>query len=106
MNKSLARIHLGLAIFYGLLAALLSAIHLTGDKASATGVLIFAAVFGTPLVLHALALRGVRNGLLWGRSLSRTLGILLLFAVPIGTVLGAFVIMRTGPKDWENSASG
>lgn len=103
MNKSLARIHLGFAIFYGLLMALFCVLHLAGDKASGTGVLVFAGIFGTPLALHYTALRGVRAGQLWGRNLSRTLGILLLFAVPIGTILGAFVLMRTGQKDWENS---
>lgn len=103
MNRSLARIHLGLAIFYGFLTALFCVLHLTGDKASGTGVLIFAAIFGAPLALHYAALRGVRAGQLWGRNLSRTLGILLLFAVPIGTVLGFFVLLRTRQEDWESS---
>lgn len=103
MNKSLARIHLGLAVFYGLLTALFCLFHLTGDNASGTGVLVFAAIFGTPLALHSAALYGVRTGRLWGRNLSRTLGILLLFALPIGTVLGTFVLMRTRQKDWEHS---
>lgn len=104
MNKSLARTHLGLAIFYGLLTILFCALHLSGDKASGTGVVILSIMFGTPLLLHGLALRGVRAGRRWGRNLSRVLGILLLFAVPIGTLLGAFVLMRTGKTDWEQAA--
>ncbi len=105
MNKSLARIHLGLVIFYGLIAVLLIAVHLSGDKASWSGVLILLAIFGLLPALHALALKGVRRGLGWGRTLSRVLGVLLLFAVPIGTILGAFVLMRTGKTDWERAAS-
>lgn len=104
MNKSLSRIHLGLAIFYGLATTLFCALHLTGDKASGVGVLILAAIFGTPLVLHYAALRGVREGQRWGRNLSRVLGILMLFAIPIGTILGAFVLMRTGKTDWEQAS--
>ncbi len=105
MNKSLARIHLGLAIFYGLIAVLLIAVHLSGSKASLGGVLILLAVFGVLPALHALALKGVRQGRRWGRNLSRVLGVLLLFAVPIGTILGAFVLMRTGKTDWEQAAA-
>ncbi|OSZ75857.1 hypothetical protein [Hydrogenophaga sp. IBVHS1] len=105
MNKSLARIHLGLATFYGLIAVLLIAVHLAGDKASLGGVLILLAIFGLLPVLHALALKGVRQGWSWGRTLSRALGVLLLFAFPIGTILGAFVLMRTGRTDWQHAAS-
>ena len=104
MNKSLARIHLGLAILYGLVAIVLCAIHLTGEKASAMGVLVFAGIFGPPLALHSAALRGVRAGQLWGRTLSRALGILLLLAIPIGTILGTFILLRTRHKDWQNAA--
>lgn len=104
MNKSLARIHLGLAIFYGLIALLLIALHLSDDRASLSGVLILLAIFGLLPLLHALALKGVREGRRWGRNLSRVLGVLLLLAVPIGTILGAFVLMRTGKTDWEHAA--
>ncbi|MBV7428606.1 MULTISPECIES: hypothetical protein [unclassified Acidovorax] len=101
MNRSLARIHFGLSIFYGIGAALLCVIYLAGDNASGSGVLILAGIFGTPFVLHCAALRSVRSGHLWGRNLSRTLGILLLFAFPIGTVLGVLILMRTRRTDWE-----
>ena len=101
MNKSLARIHFGLSIFYGIGAALLCATYLAGDKASGSGLLVLACIFGTPFALHYAALRGVRAGKMWGRNLSRTLGILLLFAFPFGTVFGVLILMRTRQKDWE-----
>jgi len=47
----------------------------------------------------------VREGRYWSRTFSHMLGVLLLFAVSIGTVLGAFVLMRTGKTDWEHAAS-
>lgn len=93
-----------MVVFYSLLVALACVIHLEGDKASDMGVLILAAFFGTPLLLHYLAMRGVRAGKRWGRNLSRVLGALMLFAVPIGTILGAFILMRTGKVDWQQSA--
>lgn len=94
-----------MTIFYGLITVLLIIEHLSGDKASISGVLILLAIFGTVPVLHALALKRVRQGRNWGRTLSRALGVLLLFAIPIGTILGAFVLMRTGKTDWEHAAS-
>ena len=103
MNKSLSRIHLGMAVFYGLLAALACMVHLNGDKAGVTGTAILLAVFGLPFLLHFFAMRGVEAGKSWGRNLSRVLGVLLLFAVPIGTIVGAFVLMRTGKVDWQQS---
>lgn len=104
MNRSLARIHLGLTIFYGVVAALICAAYLSGEKADRTGILILLAIFGTLPALHFLALQGVRTGQRWGRWLSRVLGFFLLFAVPIGTILGTFVLMRTGRKDWQHAA--
>jgi hypothetical protein len=103
MNKPLARMHVGFIIFNGLMTVASCAWHLAGDKASALGVAILAAIFGTPVVLHYLALRGVRTGRRWGRTLSRVLGVLLLFAAPpIGTILGASMLMRTGKVDWQS----
>jgi hypothetical protein len=104
LNKSLARIHLGMVVFYALLVVLACAVHVEGDKASGMGVLVLAAIFGIPLLLHYVAMRGVRAGKRWGRNLSRVLGVLMLFAVPIGTILGAFMLMRTGRTDWQQSA--
>ncbi len=93
-----------MVVFYALLVVLACAVHVEGDKASGIGVLILAAIFGIPLLLHYLAMRGVRAGKRWGRNLSRVLGVLMLFAVPIGTILGAFMLMRTGKVDWQQSA--
>lgn len=36
-------------------------VHLEGDPASGMGVLILAAIFGIPLLMHYLAMRGVRR---------------------------------------------
>lgn len=101
MNRSLARIHLGLVIFYGLIAAFICAVFLAGERSDGAGLLILLAMFGTLPALHFVALRGVRSGQRWGRRLSRILGFFLLFAVPIGTILGALVLMRTGERGWE-----
>lgn len=106
MNQSLSRIHLGFAIFYAVVAAVLCVLHLTDSKASLLGVVILLAIFGTPFVLHTIALAGVRSGRLWGRNLSRVLGILLLFAAPIGTILGGFILLRTSKKDWQTTFVG
>jgi hypothetical protein len=103
MNRSLARIHLGLVIFYGLIAAIICTMYLAGNKSDTIGILILLAMFGVLPTLHLVALRGVRTGRAWGRWLSRTLGFFLLFAVPIGTILGIFVLMRTRRKDWEHA---
>ncbi|MEG0002752.1 MAG: hypothetical protein RR928_17905, partial [Comamonas sp.] len=81
MNRSLARIHLGLVIFYGLIATFICTVYLAGDQSDTTGILILLAMFAALPTLHLVALRGVSTGQAWGRSLSRTLGFLLLFAV-------------------------
>jgi hypothetical protein len=94
-----------MAVFYALLVVLACAVNLQGNKASGLGVLILAVVFGTPLLLHYVAMRGTRAGKGWGRTLSRVLGVLMLFGVPVGTILGAFILMRTGKVDWQQSDS-
>ena len=103
MNRSLARIHLGLVIVYGLIAAFICAAFWAGERSDSADLLILLALFGTLPALHFVALHGVRSGQRWGRRLSRALGFFLLFAVPIGTVLGAFVLMRTRENDWEHA---
>jgi hypothetical protein len=104
MNQSLSRTHLGLAVFYGLVTALMCVLHLTqSESPRLRDVALLITLFGTPLVLHLLALRGVRTGRVWGRKLSRVLGVLLLFAFPIGTFIGGYILMRTGKQDWQQS---
>lgn len=103
MNRSLARIHLCMFIFYGLIAAFICGVYLAGNDSNARGTLIVLAMFGVIPTLHLAAMQGVLNGQAWGRWLSRTLGLLLLFAVPFGTIIGTFVLMRTRRKDWEQA---
>ena len=109
MNKGLSRTHLGLAIFYCLVAVVVLTVHMLGSISRGDGGIqadwqstaIIAGIFGFPVVLHAIARRGVRGGKPWGRTCSRVLGILLLFAIPVGTVFGIFILLRTRNKDWQ-----
>lgn len=103
MNRSLARIHRGMVIFYGLIAPFICAVYSAGNNSDAGGTLIVLAMFGVLPTLHLAAMQGVRTGQAWGRWLSRNLGFFLLFAVPVGTILGTFVLMRTGRKAWEHA---
>ncbi|MGX5649000.1 hypothetical protein ACWKW4_01940 [Hydrogenophaga borbori] len=88
MNKSLPSDHRCLAVFYALVVAVLCGLNLAGDRPSGDGAIALATVFGLPVMLHLIALKGVRSGQLWGHNLSRAIALLMLFAVPIGTVFG------------------
>lgn len=102
MNASLVRIHRFL--YLACLASFLVLVFVIwsfaeGDKA-ATIAISFA--FAAPLfAMHYFGSIGARGGKAWGRTLSRILGIMLLFGIPIGTAIGVYLLSQTGEK-WES----
>lgn len=106
MNPELARIHKVLLIPYmvvWVLLGLLFALHFkAGNLLSAFGV---TAVLALPVSIHYAAMLGAIKGARWGRILSRVIGAFLLLGFPIGTMLGLYILNRTGSA-WQNAASG
>ncbi|SEA17158.1 hypothetical protein [Variovorax sp. YR216] len=107
LNTALARVHMVMAALYFVVCAgiVLKVLH-TGGKAQMEAVIILTLIFALPVGLHALAFAGVRQGKSWARGLSRAVGILLLLSIPIGTIIGIFILRRTRGADWEAGATG
>ncbi len=56
--------------------------------------------FALLAVVHHYAAIGARDGKDWGRKLSIIIATIMLFGIPIGTVLGIWVFTQTGDK-WK-----
>jgi hypothetical protein len=62
-------------------------------------------VSGSIGLIHFYASKGARMGAPWGRTMSRVIGVLLLFGFPIGTAIGAFILTQCGSKWQANDSS-
>lgn len=104
-NHTLSKIHFALVIFYALIGVclLLSVSHSIINSQKYIGLVILAGFSVIPMALHFIAMKGAASGVSWGRSLSRTVGILMLLAFPIGTVIGALLVYFSKPSKWESS---
>lgn len=102
LNNALYRIHriffaaFALFIVLMLVASVSALIRGTKDASIA-----FVALAFLPIGLgHWYAAKGAREGKTYGKVLSRIFGTLWLFGVPLGTVLGIYVLYQTGSK-WK-----
>ncbi|MBB3175821.1 hypothetical protein [Variovorax sp. Sphag1AA] len=106
LNTALARVHIVMAALYLVFWAgiILKVLH-AGGTAQIEAAVLLTLIFALPFGVHALAFAGVRRGKPWSRSLSRAVGILMLISIPIGTVIGIFILRRTRAADWEQGVT-
>lgn len=107
MNQELTSFHKRMSIVFSfalvivlggciwaLTAGQLDAVESAGVVASST-----LAVLG-----HFFGMLGARRGTRWGRMLSRMVGIIYLLGFPVWTIVGIYVLRRTGAA-WQSAAS-
>ena len=74
-----------------------------GEKIPALGIVILFGLLSVPMLSHALAMRGAAQGKKWGCYLSKVLGVGLLFAFPVGTLIGIYILIRSNTGNFEFS---
>lgn len=85
--------HRGLAIFYFLLAVVFGVILAAGDKPGSTFViLLFPFLIGA---IHAAIAFGARRSATWARASSMGVACLMLLAVPVGTLIGVYLLLNS-----------
>jgi 4-amino-4-deoxy-L-arabinose transferase-like glycosyltransferase len=91
-----ARIHRGLAWFYGLLTLLfIFATVMSEHEISPLASLYFMIIFGGMFALHFFTSRGASHTKNWARKTSIGIALLMLLGFPIGTVIGVYLLMNT-----------
>lgn len=94
----------GLVFIHGLFCLLyigIAAALFFGSKRDTFGI-GFAAFFGVIASAHLFGAIGAYTGSNAGRWVTRILGILMLTGFPLGTLIGIFMLMRTGENRWES----
>lgn len=89
-NKVLASIHVVLLAGYATLWLYFS--HWYFEPAKTVMIIL--------ILVHGAAAYGAVQGNNWGRLTSKSIGILLLFGFPIGTVIGFLILSRLG-ANWK-----
>ena len=107
MNTKLERIHkvISYAYFFFVVMGLLilvSALFKDGDGFGPGLVLILG--FGSIGLIHWMAGKGAKAGTTWGRRMSSVIGTIMLFGFPLGTMLGIYILNRTG-KEWQSGGT-
>ena len=105
-NNGLYRLHRFLLIVdisFIVIFAILGAGAFFGPHSEDAG-LGFAGIVILPFaVIHYYAAIGARTGKPWGRSLSRFIAAIMILGIPVGTMIGIFILNRTGKKWQEES---
>jgi hypothetical protein len=107
MNIHLVRVHRVIFIIYFSLGTILLAAALIAlpqhDGETATGFFGIALLLSPVGIGHFIAAKGAALGKSYGRTMSRVLGTLMFFAVPVGTLIGIFIYTQIG-KRWQSEA--
>jgi hypothetical protein len=102
LNKGLRRVHQGLQYFYLALLVVGVSIALIEGTMSIAGTVGSVVPLILILIHHSISV-GVDKGEEWAKSASIFFGVIFLLGIPIGTVLGIFMLSQTG-KRWESNA--
>ena len=95
----------GLVVVHGLFCLLYlgigAAVFFFGPRGGTFGIgfmIYFAVLAGA----HLFGAFGANQGSTAGRWVTRVLGVLMLLGFPLGTLIGIFMLMRTGDSKWES----
>lgn len=95
------RIHRGIAAFYLLVFLYIVYAVVSRSNSSLSALWVVGFIAAMPIGLHLYAAQGASKGASWARTMSRGLGIFLLFGFPIGTVVGGIILVKTNKQDWQ-----
>lgn len=103
-NPGLLNVHRILCWVYAICAVWLAFEGLThlGDNSGARKDVILAVLVIPLVALHWYAAEGARLGKTYGRTISQIMGVILLFAFPVFTAVGIYMLSRTGGK-WHDA---
>ena len=90
-------VHRALAIFYGVIAFCVLAIFASTEAKGAADLGV-PLIFALPVVAHGLIAFGAARANPLAQVLSVLAALLMLFAVPIGTVIGIYLLRNAGWK--------
>jgi len=100
LNSALFRLHRVFFLAYAVFTVgSFASVIITGD--------VFGIVFGLLIALFGLAhwfgARGAKEGKTYGRIISRAFGTVWLIGIPIGTILGIYVLSKTSEANWTSA---
>ena len=87
--------HRALAIFYTGAFVVLFVLLAMAGKQSPMAALSVAIVFAIPAAAHGVIALGANKGSKWAQMLSVLAGVLMLLAIPIGTVIGIYLLRNS-----------
>jgi hypothetical protein len=103
-NMIVARIHRGLSWFYAILGIVLfvAIIALSQDREALVPAFCFLALCGGFFWLHRYIAKGASAKKPWARIVSMIIAFFLLGGVPIGSLIGIFLLMNTWNR-WDSA---
>jgi hypothetical protein len=94
-------VHRALALVYGAIAAIVVVFFATTSSRAPSSGFLLALVFCIPATLHAFIAFGAARANPVAQVFSVLAAVLMLFAVPIGTVIGIYLLRNAG---WQEAA--
>jgi predicted MFS family arabinose efflux permease len=94
--------HRALAFVYGAIAAIVVIFFTVSSSRAPSSGMLLALVFCIPATLHALIAIGAARANAVAQVFSVLAAVFMLFAVPIGTVIGIYLLRNAG---WQKPAS-
>jgi len=101
-SANTAMAHRVLAILYAAGALLLAVVAFRSHH-DVEDSLIAGAVIGVPALMHLVVFLGARRRSGWARGASMAIGVMMLFAIPIGTLIGIYLV-RNASRAWVQPA--
>jgi uncharacterized membrane protein len=96
-----ARVHRGLAFFYGFsMVFAVAALIIQPIKDFTTAEILFFAILAALLLLHFFVAKGAREKKPWARGASIAIASLMLLGFPVGTIIGVYLLSNAVPS-WE-----
>lgn len=101
-NEKVARVHRALSWLYAVFAILMLALLVFSHDKGSAGAIVFMLLFmGALFFLHRATAAGAMECKPWARTVSLIIAILMLTGIPIGTLIGIYLLINLSGWDEE-----